>query len=167
MNDIQEASLERSIKILAALGCTFAIVDSDGTLHGSPMGVLEKLGAVYAIIDSDGVKHGLISALLDKMGCQYQITTQEGLRYSSTIDNQIVPTPKPEREFQYGAIRQWVRSFVETLQVGDTASIPCGMYGSHNIQNSVTSWFVSEHGKNSCTTFQNKSTNMVDVMRIG
>ena len=167
MNDVQKAALDRSIKTLSALGCTFAIVDADKELHGSPLTVLDELGSTYAVIDSAGVRHGLVSAVLEKMECQYVITTKDGMKYSNTIDKTPDPVVKPQREFPYGDTRAYVKSFIGTMQIGDTVSIPADKYGVSNIQNSVTSWFVSTHGKNACTTFQNKSTNAVDVMRIG
>lgn len=165
MNDVQKASLERAIKTLSALGCTFAIVDSTKELHGSPLTVLDELGSTYAVLDSTGVRHGLVSAVLEKMECQYVITTKDGMKYSNTIDK--TPEPPAKRAFPHGDTRTYVKSFVGTMQVGDTVSIPADKYGVGNIQNSVTSWFVSTYGKNSCTTFQNKTTNAVDVMRIG
>lgn len=167
MNDVQKAALDRSIKTLTALGCTFAVVDSEKDVHGSPLGVLDALGATYAVIDSEGVRHGLVSAVLEKMECQYIITTKDGMKYSNTIDKTPEPEAKPKREFPYGDTRGYVKSFIANMQIGDTVSIPADKYGVHNIQNSVTSWFVSTHGKNACTTFQNKTTNTVDVMRIG
>ena len=165
MNDVQKAALERSIKTLSALGCTFAIVDADKELHGSPLTVLDELGSTYAVIDSAGVRHGLVSAVLEKMECQYIITTKDGMKYSNTIDK--TPPEKPKREFPHGDTRAYVKTFALGMNIGDTVSIPADKYGIHNIQNSVTSWFVSTYGKNSCTTFQNKATNSVDVMRIG
>ena len=167
MNDVQKAALDRSIKTLTALGCTFAVVDADKDVHGSPLGVLDALGATYAVIDSEGVRHGLVSAVLEKMECQYVITTKDGMKYSNTNDKTPDPVVKPKREFPYGDTRGYVKSFIANMQIGDTVSIPADKYGVHNIQNSVTSWFVSTHGKNACTTFQNKATNTVDVMRIG
>jgi hypothetical protein len=167
MNDVHKASLERAIKTLTALDCTFAIVDSAKELHGSPLTILDELGSTYAVIDSAGVRHGLVSAVLEKMECNYVITTKDGMKYSNTIDKTPEPPAKPVREFPHGDTRAYVKSFVGTLQVGDTVSIPADKYGVSNIQNSVTSWFVSTYGKNSCTTFQNKSTNAVDVLRIG
>jgi hypothetical protein len=167
MNDVQKAALERSIKTLSALGCTYAIIDAEKELHGSPLTVLDELGSTYAVIDSAGVRHGLVSAVLEKMECQYVITTKEGMKYSNTIDKTPEPEAKPARQFPHGDTRAYVKSFVLSMAVGDTVSIPAEKYGVHNIQNSVTSWFVSTYGKNSCTTFQNKTTNAVDVMRIG
>jgi hypothetical protein len=167
MNDVQKAALERSIKTLSALGCTFAIVDADKELHGSPLTVLDELSSTYAVIDSAGVRHGLVSAVLEKMECQYIITTKDGMKYSNTIDKTPDPEIKPARQFPHGDTRAYVKSFALGMNIGDTVSIPADKYGIHNIQNSVTSWFVSTYGKNSCTTFQNKTTNAVDVMRIG
>lgn len=167
MNDVQKAALERSIKTLSALGCTYAVIDADKELHGSPLTVLDELGSTYAIIDSAGVRHGLVSAVLEKMECSYIITTKEGMKYSNHTDKTPDPEGKPTREFPYGDIRAYVKTFITPMQIGDTVSIPADKYGVHNIQNSVTSWFVSTHGKNACTTFQNKSTNTVDVIRIG
>jgi hypothetical protein len=167
MNDIKMAALDRSIKTLTALGCTFAIVDAEKEMHGSPLTVLDELGSTYSIIDAAGVRHGLVSAVLEKMECQYVITTKEGMKYSNIIEKTPEPPAKPAREFPYGDTRAYVKSFVLGMAIGDTVAIPTEKYGFHNIQNSVTSWFVSTHGKNSCTTFQNKTTNAVDVMRIG
>lgn len=167
MNEVQKAALDRSIKTITALGCTFAIIDAEKEVHGSPLTVLDELGATYAIIDSEGVRHGLVSAVLEKMECQYIITTKDGMKYSNTIDKTPDPVVKPKREFPHGDTRSYVKSFVSDMQIGDTVSIPADKYGVHNIQNSVTSWFVSTYGKNACTTFQNKTTNCVDVLRIG
>ena len=167
MNDVQKAALDRSIKTPSALGCTFAIVDADKELHGSPLTVLDELGSTYAVIDAAGVRHGLVSAVLEKMECQYVITTKDGMKYSNTIEKTPEPPEKPKREFPHGDTRAYVRGFVNHIKIGDTVSIPADKYGMHNIQNSVTSWFVSTYGKSSCTTFQNKTTNAVDVMRIG
>jgi hypothetical protein len=167
MNAVQKSALDRAIKTLSALGCTYAVVDADKELHGSPLTVLDELGSTYAVIDSSGVRHGLVSAVLEKMECQYLITTKEGMKYSNTVDKTPAPVTKPVREFPYGDIRTYVKTFITEMKIGDTVSIPADKYGHHNIQNSVTSWFVSTHGKNACTTFQNKTTNTVDVMRIG
>jgi hypothetical protein len=167
MNEIQKAALDRSIKTLSALGCTFAIIDANKELHGSPLTVLDELGSTYAVLDAAGVRHGLVSAVLEKMECQYIITTKDGMKYSNTIVKTPEDTSKPKREFPHGDTRAYVKSFVGNMLIGDTVSIPADKYGVQNIQNSATSWFVSTYGKNSCTTFQNKSTNTVDVMRIG
>jgi len=167
MNDVQKAALERSIKTLSALGCTFAIVDTDKELHGSPLTVLDELGSIYAVIDAAGVRHGLVSAVLEKMECQYIITTKDGMKYSNTIDKTPDPVEKLKRTWDYGDIRQYVKKYIEPLEIGGTVSVPWDKFGAQHVQNSVTSWFVSTHGKNACTTFQNKSTNSVDVMRIG
>jgi len=167
MNPVQKAALDRSIKTLTALGCTFAVIDADKEMHGSPLTVLDELGSTYAIIDAAGAQHGLVSRVLEKMECQYVITTKNGMKYSNTVDKTPEPAPRVQREFPYGDIRSYVKTFITEMQIGDTVSIPAEKYGHHNIQNSVTSWFVSTHGKNACTTFQNKATNTVDVIRIG
>jgi hypothetical protein len=167
MNDVQKSALDRALKTLGALGCTFAIVDADKELHGNPLTVLDELGSTYAVIDLAGVRHGLVSAVLEKMECQYIITTKDGMKYSNTIVKTPEAPPKPPRPFPHGDTRAYVKSYITSMQIGDTVSIPADKYGIHNIQNSVTSWFVTHHGKNACTTFQNKTTNCVDVMRIG
>ncbi len=129
MNDVQKAALDRSIKTLSALGCTFAIVDADKELHGSPLTVLDELGSTYAVIDAAGVRHGLVSAVLEKMECQYVITTKDGMKYSNTIVKTPDPVVKPQREFPYGDTRAYVKSFIGTMQIGDTVSIPADKYG--------------------------------------
>jgi hypothetical protein len=167
MNDIQKVALDRALKTLNALGCTYAILDVDKEMHGSPLTVLDEVGSTYAIIDAAGVRHGLVSAVLEKMECQYVITTKDGMKYSNTIERTPEAPPKPAREFPYGDTRTYVKTFIEPMEVGATVAIPADKYGLHNVQNSVTAWFVTQRGKNSCTTFRNKTTNCIDVMRIG
>lgn len=167
MSDIKKIALDRALKTLSAMGCTFAIVDANKEMHGNPLTVLDELGSTYAIIDAAGVRHGLVSAVLEKMECQYVITTKDGMKYSNTIEKTPEPAPKPERQFPYGDTRAYVKTFIEPLDVGATVTIPADKYGVHNVQNSVTAWFVSNHGKNSCTTYRNRAANCVDVMRIG
>lgn len=165
MNPIQKAALERSIKTIAAMGCTFAILDPDKEMHGSPLTVLDEMGSAYVILDSDGVRHGLVSTILDKMECDYVITTKQGMKYSNTTEE--TPEVKPVRDWVRGDVRKYVKTFTENLQIGDTVSIPWEKYGAPHVQNSVTSWFVFTYGKGSCTTFINRATGCVDVMRIG
>ena len=167
MSDIKKIALDRALKTLSAMGCTYAIIDADKELHGNPLTVLDELGSTYAVIDSAGVRHGLVSAVLEKMECQYVITTKEGMKYSNTIDKTPEPPPKPTREFPYGDTRAYVKPFIEPMEVGATVTIPADKYGVHNVQNSVTAWFVTNRGKNSCTTYRNRATGCVDVMRIG
>lgn len=167
MSNIKSLALERALKTLSALGCTYAIVDSNKELHGSPLTVLDELGSTYAIIDTEGVRHGLVSAVLEKMECQYVITTSNGMKYSNTIESTPEPVARPEREFPYGDIRTYVKTFISEMNIGDTVSIPADKYGVGNVQNSVTAWFVTTFGKNSCMSTRNRETNTVDVMRIG
>lgn len=167
MNDIQNMALSKALKTLSALNCTYAIIDGSKTLHGNPLGILDELGATYAVIDNDGVRHGLVSAVLEKMQCKYKITTKDGSTYSNARTQKQAKENSTKREFPYGEIRSYIKTHIENMQVGDVVSIPAMHYGLRNIQNSVTSWFVTNHGKQTCTTGQNPTTNTVDVLRIG
>ena len=117
MNDVHKAALERSLKTLSALGCSYAIIDTDHELHGSPLTILDELGSTYAVIDSAGVRHGLVSAVLEKMECQYIITTKDGMKYSNTIDKTPDLEVKPARQFPHGDTRAYVKSFIGTMQI--------------------------------------------------
>lgn len=167
MSSLHKAALERVTKTLSALGCTYAIIDQNKELHGNPLSVLDDLGTTYAVIDSQGVRHGLVSKVLEKMECQYIITTKDGMKYSNTIDKVDGTIKTKVRQYPHGELRAYVKTFLKDMQVGDIASIPAGKYDLRNIQNSATSWFVTQHGKQSCTTYQNATTKTVEVLRIG
>jgi len=106
--------------------------------------VLTNLGMQFCIIDTDGNKHGTLE----------------------------VAEPKPVRKRTLnparpmGAVRKYLRPYLDHLQPGSSASIPIAEFGFKTIQSSTCSYLFTVHGPNKVITTQNRETDCVDVVLV-
>jgi hypothetical protein len=101
------------------------------------MRMLNAIGATYVIKDSDGLMHGELK-----------------------ID-------KPKRVFDHphGDIRKFVRPYIDELQIGEVASIPCETYGRQKILMAVSALMIRKSGTGAYKTNYVLDDNILEVIR--
>ena len=113
MELIHKKTLEQAIKMLDAIGCAYAIKDTDGNMHG-------------------------------------------------TLD---VPNRRPLKH-PFGSISAHIRKYIDGIEPGQVAHIPCEGFGRQTISTSLTAIMIDRYGKGNFKTAYDKETDAIDAIRF-
>jgi hypothetical protein len=104
--------------------------------------LLKSLNCRYAIIDANGVTHG-----------ELPIAESNFKTRSKSL-------------YGHGELTNYVKVYLQNLQLGQIAEIPCLQYPPPTLQTRACNWMRTHVGSDTYTTHANKETNCVEVLRI-
>jgi hypothetical protein len=100
--------------------------------------------------------------MLDAIGCAYAIKDTDGNVHGTLV---VGNPSKRKLLYPFGEIAAHVRKYVDGLQPGQTASIPCDKYGNVLLSSSLASHMLKTHGKGSYKSAFNKAEDTIEVIR--
>jgi hypothetical protein len=122
------------------------------------------------IVVPEIVKHTVEQTLkkLQVMGCGYQVMLPDGVLYAHKPE--MFDTRKRKntnKPYAHGAIKEHYEPYIENLEPGGVASVPCTeMFDHATIQGSLTAHLTQRWGAGNYTTYSNKEANTLEVMRL-
>ena len=112
-----------------------------------------------------------ITSTLANMGCSYTVTLPGGevLTYGVVVPETPTKTasPKRERKFPYGEVRNYIRKHVDGLKAGDSVLIPYDPYGADVIQSGASSYLSQSIGLSTYVTAIRHDLKSVEVLITG
>jgi len=106
--------------------------------------LLGVLKVKYAILDLEGVYHGDLE-----------------------IKREPIKAKRLPRNYAYGALSGYLRPYVATLQIGDTAVIPHGPFALEHVARSTSSMVHRLWGMGNSRLTLVREANSVEVIRVG
>lgn len=109
-----------------------------------------------------------VVTLLNTMPLKYVIVEPNGTKHVQG-DVDLVdakPDKKSQRRYPHGALRDYVRGFVQDMDIGGVTVVPAGPYDVTTVQSSVGSYANYNWGKGSVVTARTKDRSGVEVLRI-
>jgi hypothetical protein len=123
------------------------------------------------VVVPEVVKHTVEQALkkLKMSGCGYCVMLTDGTEFTNKPEmfdtRRRKSTDKP---YAFGAIKQHYEPYIENLEPGGVASVPCTeMFDHGTIQGSLTAHLTQRWGAGNYATYSNKEANTLEVMRLG
>jgi hypothetical protein len=119
------------------------------------------------------IKHTVDQALkkLQVSGCAYKVVLGDGTIF--THKEEIFATKNGTRSrdglpYKYGDVKAHYEQYIKDLEIGGVASVPAtSKLALDVIQGSLTAHLSQRWGRGNYTTFTNKETDCVEVLRIG
>jgi hypothetical protein len=109
--------------------------------------------------------------LLDALKVQYAILDLEGNQHGSLEIKRIKRVPiksrRSPRNYEFGALANYLRPYITALQIGDMAVIPSGPFALPHIARSSSSMAHHLWGKGNSKHTLVREKNSVELMRIG
>jgi len=115
-----------------------------------------------------GVQKNLLAKainMLDALGVEYAIITDEG--NFGTLE---VVTEKQKRKkssmYPYGAVREYIRPFLQNLKTGEVAIIPKGDFDLDSVGSNAAAYACTNWGKGTHTAHKNVKDQTFELMRL-
>jgi len=108
---------------------------------------------------------------LQVTGCAYNVMLSDGTIFSHKEEMFSVKKGTRSRHglpYKYGDVKAHYEPYIKDLEVGGVTSIPAtSTLALDVIQGSLTAHLSQRWGKGNYTTFTNKETNCIEVLRVG
>ena len=106
--------------------------------------------------------------MLDAAGAKYAVQF-DGATYGQLEVKPQRPKKKHGDYTRYprGATRSHYLPYLETLEPGETASVPCGDFDPRTLSANISSYCVNAWGAGNAMTSRNDNTGCIDVLRFG
>ena len=104
--------------------------------------------------------------LLKSLNCQYAIIDANGVTHGDLPIAESNSKTRQKSLYGHGELAAYVKAYLENLQLGQVAEIPCGKYPLVTIQVSACNWMRTHAGSDSYTSHMNRETQCVEVLRI-
>lgn len=101
---------------------------------------------------------------LTALNCKFAVITPDNEKFG-TLD--VVEKSKRFSKYKKGEVTKYITQFLNNMKVGDVFEIPADKFDLKDIQPRVCDWFSKNRGKDSVTTHQNKTKNVLEVFYIG
>lgn len=99
---------------------------------------------------------------LTALKCQFAVITPEGEKFGELqVINKI-----PSNRHKMGEMKAYVEPYLESVEVGQEFSVPCGEHSMKLIARSVGNWFYKKHGPGSFNYRSDRYTNSIHGIRI-
>jgi len=109
-------------------------------------------------------QHAITRAIkiLKALKCEFAVITPTGEKHGDLVITQ------PTKKFvhKYKGIYKHINQYVETLNVGQEAEVPCADFPPNIVQSRTCNWFAKRYGKGSVLTHQKSENNTISVIRI-
>jgi hypothetical protein len=118
------------------------------------------------------VHHRIVEESINKMRiakCAYKIIMPDGTTHEHDPDNLFSSKPlrtRRQSKYPYGAMTRHFKPFVDTLAIGDVASIPVGQFDSQALLGGLSAWASTNWGTKSHQAAQNARARTVEIMRL-
>lgn len=105
--------------------------------------------------------------MLDALGAEYKIVV-DGAHYGAL---KLAKEKKPPRKvktfkYPYGSVRKYIKGVVDDMKVGEVRDVPVAEFDFNALQNSVTSYAVTNWGAGSAITSRVAERHALEIMRI-
>ncbi len=109
---------------------------------------------------------------LDVLPVQYVIKTVDGNTFSRgnlQVTERAPKAPKRTRRspYPYGALSQYVKPFLASMQLGDVVQIPYGPYEARYVAHACAAHANRSWGKGTYIVHTNNDKQHIEVMRTG
>lgn len=103
-------------------------------------------------------------ALLDAWGCKYKIVLDDGTELGTL---EVMPERKKAApKYPRGSLTDYFLPYISGLRVGDVVSVPGDNYPLDVLRGSLSAWANHHWGTGAVTTYINRKSNTVEVLRI-
>lgn len=100
--------------------------------------------------------------ILKALKCEFAVITPTGEKHGDLAVAQI------NKKFvhKYKGIYKHINQYVESLNVGQEAEVPCADFPPNIVQSRTCNWFAKRYGNGSVLTRQKSENNTISVMRV-
>jgi hypothetical protein len=106
------------------------------------------------------------SQMLDKWGVPHKIMLPDGKEFGALEVVTKKTHTRSRSRYPIGALVNHFLSFVKDLQPGEVAAVPAGEFDLTALRGAIAGWACKEWGNKSNTTYLNRTTNTVEVLRL-
>ena len=102
--------------------------------------------------------------ILRALNAQYKIITEDGTEYGELVVANQKPKRRP-RQYPLGHFSNYVKPYLQKLNVGDVAEVPLGEFDSKMLASRVSCVGIQMWGKGNCTVHMTPTH--VEILRLG
>jgi hypothetical protein len=103
--------------------------------------------------------------LLDSIGCRYKVITADGAEYG-VLEAVEPKNRKAPSRYPHGAVRDYIRTIVGSMNVGDVAHIPVAEFDLETLQNGACSFAAQQWGAGSAITRLDRAAARIEILRV-
>lgn len=106
------------------------------------------------------------SQMLDKWDVPYKIMLPDGKEFGALEVVTKKNRARAVRSYPFGSIKNHFLPFLNKLHPGEVTVVPAGEFDLEVLRGSLASWACKEWGNKSHTTYINRKTQTVEILRL-
>ena len=101
--------------------------------------------------------------LLKASGCTYHVVDMDGEEYGEPIHEK----KKRLFKYKYGAVRTYLKPYIENLQEGQVVEVPIGEFNIDSVQSGLASYMAAMYGMGQYITTRSDDGQFVQMIFLG
>ncbi len=104
--------------------------------------------------------------MLAKWGVAHKIVLPDGTEFGELEIAVSKPRKRAAPTLPLGTITSYFLPFIQDLKAGDVVAVPFGQFTPESLRGSIGAWAIYHWGKGVVTTYANRETQCVEVLRV-